>query len=112
MHKMGNIDVTHSLAIIAIVVLVTIAIRFAPFVVFRNHTPDWVMYLGNVLPYAIMAMLVVYCLKGVSFLTGNHGVPEVIAVAVVVALHKWKHNTLLSILVGTLCYMALVQVVF
>lgn len=109
---MGSIDITHSLAIVAVVALVTIAIRFAPFVIFRSHTPGWVLYLGNVLPYAIMAMLVVYCLKGVSFLTGTHGVPEVIAVAVVVALHKWKHNTLLSILVGTLCYMFLVQMVF
>ena len=64
---MGNVDMTHSLAIIVVVALVTIAIRFTPFVVFRNHTPDWVMYLGNVLPYAIMAMLVVYCLKAFRF---------------------------------------------
>ena len=109
---MESINVTHSLAIIAVVSAVTIVIRFAPFVIFRNHTPAWVLYLGNVLPYAIMAMLVVYCLKGVSFLTGTHGIPEAISVLVVVGLHKWKHNTLLSILVGTLCYMFLVQVVF
>lgn len=109
---MSDINVQYSLAIIAVVALVTIAIRFTPFVIFRKHTPQIVLYLGNVLPYAIMAMLVVYCLKGVSFLTGSHGIPEIIAVAVVVALHKWKHNTLLSILFGTLCYMFLVQAVF
>lgn len=109
---MGNIDIAHSLAIVVVVACVTIAIRFAPFAIFRKHTPDWVLYLGNVLPYAIMAMLVVYCLKGVSFLTGTRGIPEMIAVVVVVCLHKWKHNTLLSILVGTLCYMFLVQAVF
>ena len=109
---MSDINVQYSLAIIAVVSLVTIAIRFTPFVIFRKHTPQIVLYLGNVLPYAIMAMLVVYCLKGVSFLTGSHGIPEIIAVAVVVALHKWKHNTLLSILFGTLCYMFLVQAVF
>lgn len=97
---------------IAVISLVTAGIRFLPFVLFRRKTPDAVLYLGQVLPYAIMAMLIVYCLKGVSFVDGTHGIPEAAAVAVVVLLHKWKHNTLLSILGGTVLYMALVQLVF
>lgn len=101
-----------SAAIIGVASLVTIFLRFCPFLIFRKKTPALVMYLGEVLPYSIMAMLVVYCLKGVNFLSGSHGLPEVIAVALVVAVHKWKHNTLLSILGGTLVYMALVQLVF
>ena len=97
---------------IAVIALVTAGIRFLPFVLFRKKTPDAVMYLGQVLPYSIMAMLIVYCLKGVSFTEGMHGIPEAVAVAAVVLLHKWKHRTLLSILGGTVLYMVLVQIVF
>ncbi|MBS6194305.1 MAG: AzlD domain-containing protein [Clostridiales bacterium] len=97
---------------IGITSLVTVFLRFAPFVVFRRKTPQVVLYLGKVLPEAIMAMLVVYCLKNVSFTEGNRGLPEIIALALVVGLHKWKHNTLLSILGGTVGYMILVQMVF
>ena len=100
------------LVMILSVALVTAGIRFLPFLLFRKKTPDAVLYLGQVLPYSIMAMLIVYCLKGVSFTEGTHGIPEAAAVAVVVLLHKWKHNTLLSILGGTVLYMVLVQVVF
>ena len=102
----------HSLEIVLVAALVTIIIRFLPFIVFRKNTPQIILYLGEMLPYAIMAMLVVYCLKGVNFLAGSHGIPEFIAVAVVILLHKWKHNTLLSILVGTITYMVLIQIVF
>lgn len=103
---------SHSLLLVIIVALVTIALRFLPFIVFREHVPEVILYLGKVLPYAIMAMLVVYCLKNVSLIDGSHGIPEAIAILVVVALHKWKHNTLLSILFGTLVYMFLVQIIF
>lgn len=106
------INTYHSLALIAIMAAVTAAIRFAPFILFKKKTPKAILYLGEVLPYAVIAMLVVYCLKGVHILSGNHGLPELISVVVVVILHKWKHNTLLSILLGTLCYMALVQLIF
>ena len=106
------INYAHSLWIIVMVAAVTIGIRFLPFIVFRKNTPKIILYMGKVLPYAIMGMLVVYTLKNVSFLKGNHGIPEIIAVVLVVLLHKWKHNTLLSILVGTVVYMLLVQVVF
>lgn len=102
----------YMLGAIAMMVLMTQAIRFAPFLVFRQHTPKVILYLGNVLPEAVMAMLVIYCLKHVSLFGGSHGLPEFIAIALVVFLHKWKHNTLLSILGGTLVYMFLVQSVF
>lgn len=100
--------------LIVVMALVTALLRFLPFLIWngKRKTPEVVLYLGKVLPYAIMAMLVVYCLKGVSVVTAPYGLPELIAVAVVAALHAWKRNTLLSIIVGTGVYMFLVQVVF
>lgn len=106
------IDASQSLIIIAVMAGVTMLLRFLPFILFSGNTPKFILYLGEVLPYAVIAMLVVYCLKGIDFLSGNHGLPEGIAVLLVVLLHKWKHNTLLSILGGTICYMLLVQLVF
>ena len=102
----------HAALLVAVMAGVTILIRFTPFVLFRKKTPKALMYLGQVLPYAIIGMLVVYCLKDVKLFSGSHGLPELISVALVVLLHKWRHNTLLSILGGTLVYMALVQLVF
>ncbi|MCI5945071.1 MAG: AzlD domain-containing protein [Eubacterium sp.] len=102
----------YSLCLILIVAAVTTGIRFLPFVLFRKKTPQFIMYLSQVLPFAIMGMLVVYCLKNVSLTTGSHGIPEAISILLVVILHKWKHNTLLSILVGTVVYMFLVQMIF
>lgn len=103
---------TYVLILIIVMALVTAAIRFLPFLIFSKRTPEALNYLGNVLPYSVMAMLVVYCLKGVSFVKGSHGIPEAIALLVVFILHKLKHNTLLSIVGGTVCYMLLVQLVF
>lgn len=105
-------DNMHSLLLIAVIAMVTMGIRALPFVLFRKRTPKLVLYMGKVLPFAIMGMLVVYTLKHVSIMEGNHGIPELLGVLLVVVLHKWKHNTLLSILVGTLGYMLLVQVMF
>ena len=104
----------HVVLIIAVVALVTMGIRFLPFVVFgeKRTTSEYLTYLGRVLPYAIMGMLVVYCLKGVTLTTAPYGVPELIACAAVVLLHLWKRSTLISIIGGTVCYMVLVQVVF
>lgn len=104
----------HSVWIIVTATLVTMATRFLPFLIFGNNrkTPDLIVYLGKVLPYAIMGMLVVYCLKDVSFLTPPYGIPELLGCIVVAALHLWKRNTLLSIGVGTVFYMVLVQVIF
>lgn len=105
-------DKLHSLALILIMAALTAALRFLPFVMFSKGTPKTIVYLGNLLPNAIMAMLVVYCLKNVSFVAGSHGIPEALAVFLVAVLHKWKHNMLLSILGGTAAYMVLVQAVF
>ncbi len=99
---------------ILVIALVTAALRFIPFVIFSGDrpVPKFVTYLGRVLPYSIMAMLVVYCLKGISFVTAPFGIPEVISVVLVAVLHVWKRNTLFSIICGTVCYMVLIQVVF
>ena len=105
-------DKLHSLALILIMAALTAALRFLPFVMFSKGTPKTIVYLGNLLPNAIMAMLVVYCLKNVSFTASSHGIPEALGVFLVAVLHKWKHNMLLSILGGTAVYMLLVQAVF
>lgn len=105
-------DKLHSLAVILIMAALTAALRFLPFVMFSKGTPKTIVYLGNLLPNAIMAMLVVYCLKNVSLAAGSHGIPEALGVLLVAVLHKWKHNMLLSILGGTGAYMVLVQAVF
>lgn len=98
---------------IAIMALVTMALRFIPFLVFSGKTtPKVITYLGKVLPYAMMGMLVVYCLKDMSFSSVNTFVPELIASAVVVGSYLIKKNTLISIISGTICYMLLVQLVF
>lgn len=98
---------------IVAVVLGTMATRFLPFLIFPEgkNLPDVVRYLGTVLPYAVISLLVVYCLKGVPE-SGTHGIPEAISIVFIVFLHKWKRNTLLSIAGGTILYMALVQLVF
>ena len=105
---------SHAALIIAVAALVTVALRFLPFLLFggKQETPPFIAYLGRVLPSAIMAMLVVYCLKAVTPLEYPYALPELISCAVVVLLHIWKRNTLLSIGGGTACYMLLVQVIF
>ena len=104
----------HAMLIVAVAGIVTVALRFLPFLIFGGDrkTPAYITYLGKVLPYAIMAMLVVFCLKSVSLLNAPYGLPELISCALVVLLHVWKRNTLLSIIGGTVCYMVLVQMVF
>lgn len=108
---MGNL---HSALIVAIASAVTIALRFVPFLIFgeNRQTPPVVAYLGKVLPGAVMAMLVVYCLKGVNLTASPWGLPELLGCAAVAGLHVWKRNTLLSIGGGTVLYMILVQTVF
>ena len=99
---------------IAMCVVGTMLTRFLPFLVFRpkRPTPRYIQYLGRVLPGAIFAMLIIYCLRDVSLLQGSHGLPELIAIAVTVGMHLWKRQMLLSIAGGTICYMLLVQFVF
>ena len=104
----------HDIWLIVVAVLVTMATRFLPFLIFGENrkTPPIIEYLGKVLPFAIMGMLVVYCLKDVSVLNFPYGLPEIISCVVVAALHVWTRNSLLSIGGGTVCYMLLVQLVF
>ena len=105
---------TQQIITIGMVVLGTVLTRFLPFLLFPagKPTPKYIQYLGTVLPSAVFGLLVVYCLKDVSLFAGNHGVPELIAIAVVVGLHVWKRQMLLSIAGGTVCYMLLVQFIF
>ena len=104
----------YDVLVLVVLVLVTMATRFLPFLIFgeKRKTPDLVLYLGKVLPFAIMGMLVVYSLKDTSVLTPPYGIPELIGCGVVALLHIWKRNSLLSIGVGTVVYMLLVQLVF
>ncbi len=99
---------------IAVIAVVTALLRFLPFLIFREgrRTPKLITYFGQVLPYAIMGMLVVYCLKDVTVTASPFGIPELIGCAVVALLHVWKRNTLLSVGLGTVCYMLLIQLVF
>ena len=104
----------HSVAIIGVVALCTLLTRALPFWIFggKKEVPKTVKYLGGVLPPAIMVILVIYCLKNISIFEGSRGIPEVLAIGMVVVLHLWKKNTLLSIGIGTVFYMILVQMVF
>ncbi|MDD6021783.1 MAG: branched-chain amino acid transporter permease [Acutalibacteraceae bacterium] len=97
--------------VIAVMAIVTILLRFLPFIIFDHgeQLPKWISYLGKVLPPAIMSMLLVYCLRNINLLEGNHGFPELICVAVAILIHSWKRNTLLSIGVSTLLYMIIIQ---
>ena len=103
-----------ALIIIAVLMLGTCITRFLPFILFPNaaSAPRYVIYLGKVLPAAAISLLVVYCLRYLRFVVFPHGLPEIIAIAVVVALHLWKKNTLLSIGAGTAFYMLLMQFIF
>ena len=95
-------------------VIGTMVTRFLPFILFpeNKETPEVIQYLGRVLPSAVIGLLVVYCLKDTNVLSGNHGIPEVIATVFIVIVHRLKNNVLLSIAGGTLLYMALVQFIF
>ena len=98
---------------IALCVLGTMTTRFLPFLVFSENrrTPAFITYLGRWLPSAVFGMLVVYCLKNVSFLTGTHGLPEIIAILATVLLHLWQRKMLLSIAGGTACYMVILHII-
>lgn len=102
---------TYISMVIAVMAIVTIALRFLPFIVFDHgeQLPEWITYLGKVLPPAIMSMLLVYCLRNINLVEGNHGFPEVICVGIAMLMHNWKRNTLLSIGVSTLLYMIIMQ---
>lgn len=107
------INVSHSLILIVVMAIMSFLMRALPFLVFsKGKIPKFILYLGDVLPGAIMGMLVIYCFKSTVVTSFPFGIPELIATAVVVGLHLWKKNVLLSIGVGTVLYMILVQAVF
>ena len=97
--------------LVAVMALVTIALRFLPFLVFRKNTPPYITYLGKVLPPAIMGMLVIYCLKDIHVTAAPFGLPELIAVGFVAAVQAWKRNSIISILSGTFLYMVLIRLI-
>lgn len=107
-------NLTEQIITISMVILGTAITRFLPFLIFPagKETPKYIRYLGNVLPPAVFGMLVIYCLKDVSIFAGSRGVPELLAIALVIGLHLWKRQMLLSIAGGTIFYMALVQLIF
>lgn len=107
------ISVERSILIIGICVGCTILERLLPFLIFRKgEIPSLIRYLGKVLPLAIMATLVVYCLRGTTFDASGNFLPQMIAVVVTAGLHLLRSNTLISVLGGTVTYMYLVQIVF
>ena len=101
-------------AAIAVMAGVTFLTRVLPFLLFDRgeSPPKIVLYLGRMLPPAVIAMLIIYCLRGISFSAPAGWAPQLIAVGAVGGLHLWKHNNLLSIFGGTILYMVLVQAVF
>lgn len=105
---------TEQIITIGMVVLGTMITRFLPFLLFPagKPVPRYVQYLGKALPSAVFGLLVIYCLKNVDLMQGSHGIPELLSLAAVAALHLWKRQMLLSIAGGTVFYMALVQQIF
>lgn len=99
---------------VAVIALVTAGLRFLPFLIFGGgrRTPAIITRLGSALPSAVMAMLVVYCLRGVNFATAEGWLPALLACLLTAGLHVWKRSTLLSIVSGTVAYMVMVQAVF
>ena len=102
---------THAAALVAVMAAVTMLLRALPFLVFREgrKTPAYISYLGQVLPQAIIGMLVIYCLKDMTVTQAPYGLPELIAAAAVVGLQAWRRNSLISILSGTVVYMVSIR---
>lgn len=107
-------DNLHSFLIILVIAIVTMLLRFVPVIIFSKgeETPKYITYLGKVLPFAVMGMLIIYCLKDISIFNYSYGLPELISIFLVGLLHIWKKNMLLSVGVSTVFYMILVQMVF
>lgn len=107
-------DYRHAMLIMIVMGLMTLATRILPVLIFgrSEKVPDFILYLGKVVPFTAMGLLIVYCLKDVSIFTGSHAIPEILALAVVGVSYLWKKNSILSVVAGTLVYMFLVQKVF
>ena len=102
----------HSILLIAVIALATAALRFLPFLIFsdKNKTPKTVVYLSTMLPCAMIGMLIVYCFRNISVTSFPFGLPEIISAAAVAASYLWKRNTLLSVGLGTVCYIILIRI--
>lgn len=111
---MTSMTLTEQIITVSMVVLGTLITRFLPFIIFPagKPTPKYIQFLGKFLPAAVFGLLVIYCLRNVSLVSGSHGIPELISIAVVIGMHLWKRQMLISIACGTICYMLLVQLVF
>ena len=107
-------DYRHALMIILVMGIATLATRLVPVWIFGRgeKIPDYIVYLGKVVPYTAMGLLIVYCLKDVSVIEAPHAIPELIALAVVSGTYLWKRNTIFSVVIGTAIYMFLVQANF
>ena len=107
-------DYTHALIVMLVMGGCVLLTRILPVIIFgrSERVPEFILYLGKVIPYTAMGLLIVYCLRDVSILGGTHGIPELIAMAVVVASYLWKRNTIVSVVLGTAVYMVLLQMVF
>lgn len=105
---------TQQAVTILAVILGTMATRFIPFLIFSSHRPlpEYIKYLGKLLPSALFGLLVVFSLKNTTVLSGNHGIPELISVLTVIIIHLWKRQMILSVAVGTIVHMVLVQFLF
>ena len=108
------VDYRHALLILFVMGIVTAATRLLPVLIFGRgkQVPDYILYLGKVVPYTAMGLLIVYCLRNTPVLESPHALPEILAIAVVTGSYLWKRNTILSVALGTLVYMILVQAVF
>lgn len=111
---MRTLTSVQTMVIIIVMTMATVLTRFVPFFLFKDSKSNnsYISYLGKVLPFSAIGLLVVYCLRDVDFIIRPHGIPETISVLAIAIVHYWKENTLLSIGLGTLIYMILVQTVF
>lgn len=107
-------DYRHAMIIILVMGVMTLATRILPVLIFGRgeKVPDYIMYLGRVVPYTAMGLLIVYCLKDVQILEAPHALPEIISLAAVCLTYLWKRNSIFSVVIGTVLYMILVQRVF
>jgi Predicted branched-chain amino acid permeases (azaleucine resistance) len=109
-----NVNSRYTLIAILVMGIVTFGIRLTPFILFGKNktTPQYVVYIGNYLPPAVMAMLIIYCLRNINLYAFPFGIPEAIGIIIVAVLHIWKRNNLISIIGGTIVYMIGVQLIF
>ena len=107
-------DYKHALIVILVMGIVTLGTRILPVLIFGRgeKVPEYIVYLGKVVPYTAMGLLIVYCLRDVSFVSSPHGLPEILSLAIVSGTYLWKKNSILSVVIGTVVYMLLVQLVF